>query len=270
LRTTTPGSLAHLLDRLGLTWQRGRDAVRSPDAAYPAKLATVAAVLAHGRRPARREVALYLDELTYYRQPTLAHAWAARGGDQPRAHRSHRSSTVTRIVGALDAHTGQVHAHQASAIGVEQLVALYQHLAARYPQARRLWIIQDNWPVHYHPDLLVALEPQRLVRRWPRRLPPCWPADPSPRAVRKWGALHLPIQLVPLPTYASWTNPIEKLWRRLKQAVLHLHPLADHLDDLRALVQTFLDQFTAGSTSLLRATGLLNADGSPRLSPGFN
>jgi len=26
----------------------------------------------------------------------------------------------------------------------------------------------------------------------------------------------LPIQIVQLPTYASWTNPIEKLWRKLK------------------------------------------------------
>jgi len=32
--------------------------------------------------------------------------------------------------------------------------------------------------------------------------------------------------LVPLPTYGSWTGPIERLWRWLKQEVLHLHSYA--------------------------------------------
>jgi hypothetical protein len=269
LGTTTPGSLAHLLDRLKLGYKRGRDHVHSPDDAYLAKLASVAVVLDHGRREDRPVAALYLDELTYYRQPSLARAWAASGHEQPLAERSHRSNTTTRIVGALDAATGRVHYRQASAIGVEQLVALYRDLGAVYSRDRRLYIMQDNWPVHYHPDLLVALEPQRLLRRWPRRLPPSWPAEPSAKAKRRWGHLHLPIQLVPLPTYASWTNPIEKLWRWLKQDILHLHRLADHLEDLRTLVRAFLDQFQDGSTDLLRYVGLLHADGSLRKTPGF-
>ncbi|MGQ9628202.1 MAG: transposase [Anaerolineae bacterium] len=37
-----------------------------------------------------------------------------------------------------------------------------------------------------------------------------------------------------LPTYASWFNPIEKLWRWLKQDVLHLHRLNE---DWQALIQ---------------------------------
>ena len=43
----------------------------------------------------------------------------------------------------------------------------------------------------------------------------------------RWGGWQLPIQLVPLPTYASWCNPIEKLWRQLRQELLHLHRFAD-------------------------------------------
>jgi len=31
------------------------------------------------------------------------------------------------------------------------------------------------------------------------------------------------ITLVYLPTYAPWLNPIEKLWRKAYQEVLHLH-----------------------------------------------
>ncbi|MBE2197018.1 MAG: transposase, partial [Anaerolinea sp.] len=33
-----------------------------------------------------------------------------------------------------------------------------------------------------------------------------------------------------LPTYASWLNPIEKLWRWLRADVLYNHDLAHDLD----------------------------------------
>ena len=79
----------------------------------------------------------------------------------------------------------------------------------------RLYVILDNWPVHYHPDVLVALEPQEAS--WPRRLSASWPTAPTAQARARWGDLQLPIQLVSLPTYASWENPIEKLWRWAKQ-----------------------------------------------------
>ncbi|HET8524033.1 MAG TPA: transposase, partial [Thermomicrobiales bacterium] len=67
---------------------------------------------------------------------------------------------------------------------------------------------------------------------------------------------HLPIQLVPLPTYASWLNPIEKLWRWLRQEVGHLHPWADDLPALRDALDAFLARFAHGSPDLLRYTGL--------------
>ena len=83
-----------------------------------------------------------------------------------------------------------------------------------------------------------------------------WPTEPSPAARQ----LNLPIQLVPLPTYASWANPIEKLWRWLRQDVLHLHPWAEDLTELRHQVLAFLAQFAGGSIELLRYVGLLVPD----------
>ncbi|MBK9008807.1 MAG: transposase [Anaerolineae bacterium] len=46
--------------------------------------------------------------------------------------------------------------------------------------------------------------------------------DASSQTARSSEALHAQ-QLTPLlfPTYASWLNPIEKLWKWLKQEVLH-------------------------------------------------
>ncbi len=204
-----------------------------------------------------RLVLVYLDELTIYRQPTLANAWE-EFGHQALAERSLYSNTPTRLVATLDLVDGRVVYRCRSKIGILDLVGFYKdHLCPAYPKAERIYAVQDNWPVHYHPDVLVALEEQEQLPRWPEHHPANWSDEPSREAKRKWGELKLPIQLIRLPTYASWLNPIEKLWRKLKQELLHLHRLADKLPQLRELVDHFLDQFTQGSTNLLRYVGLL-------------
>jgi transposase len=150
--------------------------------------------------------------------------------------------------------TGKVVYVRASRIGINQMVEFYIRLRIAYPQAERIYVVQDNWPVHVHPDVLVALEPQET--RWLRAVPGNWPLTPGASAIRKWGDLKLPIQAVPLPTYASWLNPIEKLWRWLKQDLIHMHKLADNLSKLRDNIDRFLDQFAQGSQPLLRYVGL--------------
>jgi hypothetical protein len=258
LRLRTTGGLAGLLDRLDLSWKRARDYVHSPDPDYEAKCAAIAALVARGQEPTGAIVTVYLDELTYYRQPSLSRAWEAQGAVQPLARRSHRSNTATRLLGTLDVRDGRVVYYQGARVGPQELVAFYQQLRAAYPTAARLYVVQDNWPWHFHPDVTVALEPQE--QRWPWYRPPRWPTTPSAAAQRRWGALRLPIQLVPLPTYASWLNPIEKLWRKLKQERLHLHRLADRLEELRTAVRAYLDPFAAGSVELLRYVGLSPPD----------
>jgi hypothetical protein len=255
LRLAGDGSLAALLARLGIPYKRGRDYIHSPDPDYPAKRERVAQIVAEARASAGRLVALYLDELTYYRQPTLARAYEATGAAQPLAQRSHQANTATRVIGALNVVEARVSYRQASRLGIRQLVAFHQQLRADYPAAERLFLIEDNWPIHFHPDVLVALEEQE--NPFPLYRPRHWALAPSAQAVKQWGKLHLPIQLVPLPTYASWTNPIEKLWRWLKQAVLHLHQYAGNLEQLRQAVCRFLDRFADGSPDLLRYVGLL-------------
>jgi hypothetical protein len=155
----------------------------------------------------------------------------------------------------LDACSGRVLFRQACKIGINGLVALYEQIRSAYPQAERIfWVVQDNWPVHFHPDVLVALEPQ--VSAFSFNQASNWPEHPSQWAQKKWADLHLPIQIVTLPIYASWLNPIEKLWRKLKQDVLHLYRWAESLETLRERVLGFLKQFACGSTELLRAVGL--------------
>ena len=254
LGRTSPAGIHQLLNRLRIGYKRGRDHVHSPDPDYLAKLVEIAVFLDHARHPGSTTATLYLDEITYYRQPTLASAYEAVGHVQPLAQRSHRANTPTRLVGTLDARDGRVVYLQRSVIGVSALVTFFRAVRAAYPQAERLNIVVDNWPVHFHPDVLVALEPQENV--WPCYRPPNWPTTPRPSARKRWGHLRLPIQLRPLPTYASWANPIEKLWRKLRQDLLHLHRLADRLRELRAQVGAYLDQFADGSLELLRYVGL--------------
>lgn len=229
--------------------------MHSPDPDYEAKLAWVADLRAAVRSSPGRLVLVYLDEFTFYRQPTLANAWEERGPPQARAERSHRSNTPTRLVAGLDLLDGRVLYRRRSKIGIEDLVGFLADLRRAYPEAERIYAVQDNWPLHFHADVLVALEKQQRLWSLPR--PGNWSDEPSRKARARWGQLQLPIQIVQLPTYASWTNPIEKLWRKLRQEVVHLHRLADQLEVLRLEVDRFLDRFGQGSPPLLHYVGLL-------------
>lgn len=253
LNLHTDGGLAHLLDRLDIHWKRGRDHVHSPDPDYAAKVACRDAAIAAALASDGRIVTLLEDELTIYRQPTLSWAYEAAGAVQPRAERSYAANTRTRLGGVLDVTDGRVLFCRRSKLGVAETVAFYQQIVAAYPQAARINLIEDNWPVHFHPDVLVALEPQ--TTSFPLHQL-SWGPDPSDAAREQWGQLHLPIQIVPLPTYAPWTNPIEKLWRWLYQDVLHLHRWADALTTLRQQIDAFLTTFAQGSLELLRYVGL--------------
>jgi DDE superfamily endonuclease/Winged helix-turn helix len=184
-----------ILTRHKLRWKRARDHLRSPDPDYLEKVAHLRAIQARVADQPATTVLLYLDEVTYYRQPSLASGYAPVGRAEPRAERSTRSNTATRVIGALDAATGRVVAHQKTRIGVPALIGFYRALVEAYP-GRQIYVVQDNWPVHFHPDVLAALEPQ--TSPFPFLRPRSWPAEPGPRAKK----LNLPIQLVALPTYS--------------------------------------------------------------------
>lgn len=140
---------------------------------------------------------------------------------------------------------------QRSHISVQQLSAFYADLHAAYPYAEIIYTAQDNWPVHVHPDVLARLQEQAWP--YPFHVPPNWPAEPTAKAVHD----ELPVQILCLPTYASWCNPIEKLWRWLSQDVLHLHRQSDDWHGLKQRVATFLDQFRCDSPELLCYVELL-------------
>jgi hypothetical protein len=237
------------LAKYQLRRKRGRDHSHSPDPLYQEKISYRATVKARVAVAAGAAVLLAADEVTSYRQPSIGYGYAAAGRAEPRAERATRSHRTTRVIGARAAATGRVISRQQGTIGVPPLIRCYRDLVAASP-GQRLFLVLDNWPVHYHPDVLAALEPQ--TSPCPFFRPPSWPDEPSPKAKR----LTLPIPLVPLPTYSPWLNPIETLWRWLQQDVLHLHRSADNVPALHALVLDFLARFQHASDDLLRYVGL--------------
>ncbi len=125
------------------------------------------------------------------------------------------------MVGALHALTGPVSVLPAARSGGRALLPFDEPLCRQYAATERLDLVLDHWPLHFHPDLLAALEPQE----WPGPgvRSPGVTDTPSPAARR----LPLPIPWVCLPPSASWLNPSEQRWRLLQQEVWPLHPWAD-------------------------------------------
>jgi DDE superfamily endonuclease len=247
LRHLTLGGVSRLLKRLKISHKRGRLYLHSPDPAYESKRSQIELKRLRVQYQPHREVLVYLDEFTYYRQPTVAYDYEVAGHVYPLARLSYGSNPYQRVIGALNAHTGQVtYRHQAK-IGVEAIADFMEDLRQTYPEADTIYVVLDNNPLHFHPTVLSRLHPQ--VFDWQAVLPPTWSTDVTPGS--------LPIVFLPLPTYASWLNPIEKLWHWLNRAVLHLHRYAAAWDALQAHVTAFLDQFSTASEPLLRYVGLL-------------
>jgi hypothetical protein len=46
----------------------------------------------------------------------------------------------------------------------------YAWLRADDPRAEVIYVVVDNWPVHFHPDELAYLQPQHFP--WPPYVPP--------------------------------------------------------------------------------------------------
>jgi transposase len=209
--------------RLRTAWPRAY----SPDPDYLAKEQALQAALAEVAAAPDEVVLVFLDEMGYMRWPqggrTFAHEAPA---PTPRTSPSGREAKH-RVAGLLDAWTGRVLFIDNDIVGRDRLALLYRRLDRAYPQAKRIYVVQDNWSVHAHQDIDAVLRTR-------------------PRIQRLW-----------LPIGAWWLNPIEKLWRKLRQEVLRLHRLAEDWLAVHRAVRRFLRGFTDGSEVLLRYVGLL-------------
>jgi hypothetical protein len=213
-----------LLQRHGMRLRSAAVQQFSPDPDYAAKCIELEMVLWEARRYPDTVVAVFLDQMGFARWPDPGPDW---GPERPVADRRKAKQGLWRLMGALNPFTGQVNYLDNYIVGREKVIACYGQLVEAYPQAQRLYAIQDNWSIHKHPEVLEAL------KAWPQ-IEPVW-----------------------LPTYAPWLNPIEKLWRWLRQDVLKMHRWVEDWPRVKQRVHDFLDQFAHGSHALLRYVGLV-------------
>ncbi len=225
---TLSGVWRWLHERVGVRLRSALVQQYSPDPQYEKKLRRVKRYLRQAARDPQHVVLVFLDEMGYSVWPEAAADWCAAAPAQPpRADRQKSPPGQWRIAGALNALTGQVTYLDGYVVGREKVMALYRRLVQTYPGAQKIYVVQDNWSIHTHPDVLEAIQAYPQIK-------PVW-----------------------LPTYAPWLNPIEKLWRWLRQDILKLHRLASDAKGLRQRVNGFLNQFASGSRALLRYVGLL-------------
>jgi len=172
-------------------------------------------------------VALFQDEASFYRQPSQGWLWGWAGRKQPRMAWSHRSNTLVRTTGCLNAVTGDTHVLHAKHITVPRLIESYRQLLAAYPEALMIYLIQDNWPVHNHEKVRAFLQE------------------------------HPRLQILFLPTYAPRLNPVEKLWRWVRQTLCHAHPFCDDFNEFKAQLRACFDQAAAQPGELLHYCGMV-------------
>ena len=246
-----PG-IHQIFSRLGVSYKRAREYVRSPDTDYADKLSRIKAALEAARENPETYVVVYQDEFGFRLQPTLAKDWAETGTKSPLARQSYLPQETCYGIGALNPHTGDVVYQQVKSCTVVALHAFYTQIRQRYPNVERIYLVQDNRAIHFHANLMAALLPQTTA--FVKPVPPNW----SDKQSKKIGELEkLPIEILQLPTYAPWTNPIEKLWRWARQSVIHLHRLSNDWMALQEKVINFMEQFKDGSQELLHYVGLL-------------
>ena len=216
-----------VLDRLSIGWKRGYINYWSPDPQYRTKVRLIEKCLKIVAADPQHNVAIFVDEMSYHRWPSAAPDWWPRGQTVPRAEHSACNNQQWRVIGGLNAYTGQVSYRQNYIVGREQVTLFHQQLYRQYREMENLFVIEDNWNVHTHPEVQAAIA-------------------------------ELPnVTMVWLPTYACWLNPIEKLWKWTRQTILHRHRLSDQWPELKQRVAGFFDQFQDGSEALLQYVGLL-------------
>jgi hypothetical protein len=195
----------------------------SPDPDYDSKVRRLHRCLRDAARHPETVVTLFLDEFGYQRWPEVAPTWGVEAAVAQRAGNNQQ----WRTIGALNALTGQVNYLDGYIVGRQQVIQFYGLLDRVSPKKVELiYGSQDNWNIHTHPDVLTALA------GYPR-IKPVW-----------------------LPTSAPWLNPIEKLWRWLRQDVLKMHRWVEDWPQVKQRVHAFLAQFAHGSAALLRYVGL--------------
>jgi transposase len=219
-------AICKILRRFHLCYKRGRQHVHSPDPLYNEKLAQIEQARMWAKRSAGKVIFLYEDEHTANLRPLVGRTYRGIGEAGEKA--TGAASELIRLAGVLDVATGQVLVRRRQCFNVKEMYRFFYHIEQHYPEAEVIYIALDNWPVHFHPYVQENLE--RIGSK---------------------------IRLLSLPTYAPWTNPIEKFWLKLNREFMKQHAYGLTKTAFRDALDLWLDKHRAESIALLHEVGLL-------------
>jgi hypothetical protein len=230
MQPLTLSAVSGHLSRFSVLYKRGRQHVHSPDRLYDQKLAQIARARELAQLAPGQVVFLYADEHTANLRPRVGRTYAACGDKGPKA--TGGASRLIRLAGALDVATGQVLVRRRGSFNVKEMYRFFYHIEQHYPEADVIYIALDNWPNHFH-----GYVRDNLAR------------------------IHSKIRLLPLPTYAPWTNPIEKFWLKLNREFMNQHSSSRSIRAFHDALDLWLDKHREESAALLHEVGLLPKEG---------
>jgi transposase len=227
LRDRSIPGVHRILNRLHVSYKRGREHEHSPDLEYDKKMALIRHAQARCAADPEHLIFLYEDEHTSYARPPVGAGYASTAGPALKAEQGTSYNSRRRIAACLEPRTGRLIERQRGSFNLKEMARFFLFVEGHFPDATTIYMALDNWPVHFHPTVLAELE-QHQSR----------------------------IQLLPLPTYAPWTNPVEKVWRKLNQERISLHRLSGKWDELKQAITDWFEPFHQGSEDLLHYVGL--------------
>jgi transposase len=190
----SPAHLGRILDRAGLSFQRTRSWKASPDPDYEAKARRAISLC---KRPPPGAAVIAFDQMgPISLRPTHGAGWAKRG--RPERHRAtfSRRAGVRYGFGAYDVGADRLRLRLRPRRRGSDVLGFMRQIRLCYPARMRIYWIQDNLSANWTPEIRAFAAENR-------------------------------IELVPLPTYASYLNPIECHFGPIAEFVIKN---ADYLD----------------------------------------
>jgi transposase len=196
----SPSQLWRILRERGIGFQHHKTWKASPDPDFEAKKERVLDLYAH---PPEGSRVLCLDEFGPLNlQPQLGRGW--HRSRHPARFRAtyRRTAGVRHLLAAYDPATGRLYGHIKATKTWREVRELLRSLRARFDE--HLIVVLDNFSPHHKAEL------------------------------RDWTAEH-DIELVYLPTYASWLNLIECQFQALRRFALNGSDHASHAEQDAAI-----------------------------------
>ena len=206
--------------QLGWTTRAPKLTCHSPDPQYSEKRVAIGKLReAAPKKGPCAPVVVYCDEAQRSTQPTLRRCQRPRGPHQPLPHNA-LPKPVRHLHGAVSYPDGQCYFRVLPGMAARDCISFLEGLLEQFA-GREVHVICDSAPGHRAKAMTKFLQMQ-------------------PR-------LHLQYQ----PTYAPWTNPVERVWQEMRRSVTHCHDLAD----LATLLDTALawcQRFGSAADSVCR------------------